>query len=102
MIVLLRKSRVKAAVLISLASNCLLLVASFTTDPRGGPPSVASRIVEVLGLPGGVVASAFTDGEHGGGAQILVMLGSLILFYAAIAWLVLRLCIHSPEGQMRA
>lgn len=101
MIALPQKRRVMASIIISLAFNCLLLIISFVTDPRGGRPNFASGIVEILGLPGGVAAAALAGGEHGGAAQLLVMIASLILFYAVVAWLILRLCVRSPEGHPR-
>jgi|SRR5579872_523468 len=99
---LFQRRRIEVAGVLSLVFNCLLFVASFLTDPRGGNASTISRVIEILGLPAGAVAELLAGGAHGGTAQVIVMIGSSVLLYMGIAWIALRLFVRSPGRVQRS
>jgi hypothetical protein len=79
--------RIVAALVVSIALNLIWIALDSSIDPRRYPPSIISRIVEVLGSPAAAFTEWFAPGHTG--KQIVVLLISSIVFYAALSWVVL-------------
>ncbi len=76
--------RVSYAFLASALVNLLLIGLSSAFSPES---SQFGRIVDLLGRPGGVAVEMIYPGHSG--IQVMLLLCFSILFYAALAWILL-------------
>lgn len=79
-------SRIAAAFIGSFALNVVLLVLSASYDPNRDPRSLTGRIVDILGIVGGLLASPFSTHESMALAMILLS----IFFYWIVLWAIVE------------
>jgi len=79
--------RVVIALTASVVLNGVLIAVPFFADPLRFPLSTVGRIAALLGGPAGAFAQWFLPGH--GGAQVLLLIASSLLLYAAVAWMAL-------------
>lgn len=77
------------AVMISLALNGVLLVIDFSIHPQQDKLSTIENIVVGLLRPADLLTRWLAPGH--GGAQILFLIMSSVVFYAVVAWVALSL-----------
>jgi hypothetical protein len=80
-------SRMAAAFVGSFALNMALLVFPASYDPNRGPRPLADRILDMLGMPGGLLAAPFST--HGNMALAVIL--SSLFFYWVVLWAVVEI-----------
>lgn len=87
--------RVAIALLISIALNGFLFAVSLSINPREQvPTSRVERIVDALSTPSSAFAEWVAPQGHGGTHFVVALMAAIIsslVFYAALAWVVLSL-----------
>ncbi len=79
--------RAAIALIASVVLNAILITVPFFADPLRFPFSTAGRVAGFLGEPAGVFTQWLLPGH--GGIQVLLLIASSVLFYAAMACLAL-------------
>jgi len=82
--------RIAIALALSLGFNCFLVVLSVIGGLNRDERSPLSKVIEVLGLPAGLIAWPFAGHGHDL-SEAVIMGASRIVFYALLAWLGLTL-----------
>jgi len=90
-----RFRRITIAFLISIALNSLLFAMSLSINPaKPVPPSGVGRIVDALSAPSSAFAEWVAPRGHGGAHFVIALIAAVVssvVFYAALAWVVLSL-----------
>ena len=90
-----RYRRIAISFLFSLALNSLLFAVSLSINPRKPvPTSGMQRIVDALSAPSSTFAEWVAPGGHGGTHFVIALIAAVassLVFYAALAWVILSL-----------
>jgi hypothetical protein len=92
--------RISIALIMSIALNSILMAIPFFVAPEKLQSLAIGKIVSVLGRPGGAFTEWLLPG-HDMPQVIMVIVFSLV-FYAVLAWLVLRLIFWRGRGMTNA
>ena len=92
--------RIAIALIMSIALNSILMAIPFFVAPEKLQSLAIGKIVSVLGRPGGAFTEWLLPG-HDMPQVIMVIVFSLV-FYAVLAWLVLRLIFWRSRGMTNA
>jgi hypothetical protein len=87
--------RVRIAFILSVVLNVFLFVVSLSINPsRKGSTSETARVLDVLSAPSTAFAEWIAPRGHGGAHFVVALIAAIVssvVFYAALAWVVLSL-----------